>query len=176
MIDRATGKITPVPVDLTYTQAKPQQKLLIHAARFWKGSGADVQKDVDILITDNRITSVTPHSASSTGWSHPHGRGSRLDRATWLSKITSTPTPTTASTTAMAWDGCGSRMASPSCAASPITPIAHQDTESYIAGAATGPRVFNTGEAVDGERVYYPMMIATTSEASSIANSTVSKR
>jgi Imidazolonepropionase and related amidohydrolases len=36
--------------------------------------------------------------------------------------------------------------------------------ESYIAGLATGPRVFNTGEAVDGERVYYPMMIATTSE------------
>jgi hypothetical protein len=37
--------------------------------------------------------------------------------------------------------------------------------EAYLSGAATGPRIFNTGEAVDGERVYYPMMIATTSEA-----------
>ena len=46
------------------TQAKPQQKLLIHAARFWKGSGSHEQTDVDILITDNRITSVTPHGAT----------------------------------------------------------------------------------------------------------------
>jgi hypothetical protein len=37
--------------------------------------------------------------------------------------------------------------------------------EAYVSGAATGPRLFTTGEAVDGERVYYPMMIPTTSEA-----------
>ena len=36
--------------------------------------------------------------------------------------------------------------------------------ESYVAAAAVGPRLFNTGEAIDGERVYYPMMIPTTSE------------
>jgi len=37
--------------------------------------------------------------------------------------------------------------------------------ESYAAGLAVGPRLFDTGEAIDGERVYYPMMIPTTSEA-----------
>jgi hypothetical protein len=36
--------------------------------------------------------------------------------------------------------------------------------EAYDAAAAVGPRLFTTGEAVDGERVYYPMMIPTTSE------------
>jgi hypothetical protein len=40
-----------------------------------------------------------------------------------------------------------------------------QHREAYLAGAANGPRLFTTAEAVDGERVYYPMMIPTTSEA-----------
>jgi len=63
MIDRASGSIVPVPVDLTYTSAKLQGSLLIHAGRFWKGRGADEQRNVDILITKNRVTSVKPHSA-----------------------------------------------------------------------------------------------------------------
>ena len=40
-----------------------------------------------------------------------------------------------------------------------------QHREAYTSGAAIGPRLFTTAEAVDGERVYYPMMIPTTSEA-----------
>src|SRR5260370_12305779 len=36
--------------------------------------------------------------------------------------------------------------------------------EAYNAGAAVGPRLFTTGEAVDGERVYYPMIIPTPTE------------
>lgn len=40
-----------------------------------------------------------------------------------------------------------------------------EHNESYKAGTAVGPRLFDTGEAIDGERVYYPMMIPTTSEA-----------
>jgi hypothetical protein len=40
-----------------------------------------------------------------------------------------------------------------------------QHQEAYRSGAAVGPRLFSTAEAIDGERVYYPMMIPTTSEA-----------
>jgi Tol biopolymer transport system component len=165
MIDRATGKITPVPVDLTYTQAKPKQKLLIHAGRFWKGSGAEELKDVDILITDNRITSVKPHSATPPAGvtktieapnstvlpglfeNHVHADsdngiyyGDRMGRLWLVYGITELR----------------------GIADNAYRAVEHK--ESYIAGAATGPRVFTTGEAVDGERVYYPMMIATTSE------------
>jgi len=166
LIDRATGKITPVPIDLTYTQAKPTQKLLIHAGRFWKGQGADVQKDVDIVITDNRITSVTPHSATPPAGvtrtveapdstvlpglfeNHVHADsdsgiyyGDRMGRLWLIYGITELR----------------------GIADNAYRAVEHK--ESYLAGAAIGPRVFNTGEAVDGERVYYPMMIATTSEA-----------
>jgi Tol biopolymer transport system component len=166
MIDRATGKITPIAVDLTYTQAKPQQKLLIHAARFWMGSGADVRKDVDILITDNRITSVTPHSANS-----PAG----VTRTVEAPDSTVLPGLFENHVHADSDNGIyyGDRMGRLWLAYG-ITELrgiadnayrAVEHKESYIAGVATGPRVFNTGEAVDGERVYYPMMIATTSEA-----------
>jgi hypothetical protein len=42
---------------------------------------------------------------------------------------------------------------------------AAEQKEAFVAGDAVGPRLFATGEAIDGERTYYPMMIPTTSEA-----------
>jgi Tol biopolymer transport system component len=165
LIDRVTGKIHPVPVDLTYTQAKPVQKLLIHAGHFWPGKGAAEQSDVDILITDNRITSVAPHSRKPPAAvtrtveapnstvlpglfeNHVHADsdngiyyGDRMGRLWLIYGITELR----------------------GIADNAYRAVEHK--EAYLSGAATGPRVFNTGEAVDGERVYYPMMIATTSE------------
>ncbi len=166
LIDRSTKVISTVPVDLTYANAKPEQKLLIHVARFWKGSGPEEQKDVDILITDNRVTSVTPHSATpqvgvtctieagdSTVmpglWeNHAHTDsdnsiyyGDRFGRLWLVYGITEIR----------------------AIADNAYRALSHR--EAYNAGAAVGPRLFTTGEAVDGERVYYPMMIPTTSEA-----------
>ncbi|WP_260705919.1 amidohydrolase family protein [Edaphobacter flagellatus] len=165
LIERATGKITPVPVDLTYAQAKPQQKLLIHAGRFWKGSGAEELKDVDVLITDNRITSVKPHSPTP-----PEGVTKTIEA------LDSTVMPGLFENHVHADSDngiyYGDRMGRlwliygitelRGIADNAYRALEHK--ESYIAGAATGPRIFTTGEAVDGERVYYPMMIATTSE------------
>jgi Tol biopolymer transport system component len=166
LIDRETGRVTPIPVDLTYTQAKPQQKLLIHAGRFWKGEGADELKDVDILITDNRITSVTPHAA------------------TMLPGVTRVIEATDSTVLPGLWENhahpdsdngiyYGGRMGRLWLAYG-ITELkgladnayrAVEHKEAYNSGSAVGPRLFDTGEAVDGERVYYPMMIPTTSEA-----------
>ena len=166
LITRATGKITPVPVPLTYTSEKPAGKVLIHAGRLWKGEGPDEQKDVDILIAGNRIESISPHSNQAAPsdvrtvdastmtvmpglWenhAHPNSHnsiyyGDRMGRL-WL--------------------------------AYGITELrdmadnayrAAEEREAFDAGAAIGPRLFPTGEAIDGERVYYSMMIPTTSEA-----------
>ena len=166
LIDRATGAITPVPLDMTWTPAKPHGKVLIHAARFWKGSGETEQKDVDVLVTDNRITSVTPHSAS---------------RPTDLTRLIEAPDSTVLPGL---WEShahpdsdngiyYGARMGRlwlvygvtdlRGIADNAYRAVEHN--ESYKSGAAVGPRIFHTGEAVDGERVYYPMMIPTTSEA-----------
>ena len=166
MLDRATKQVTPVPLEMTYTPAQPKQKILIHAARFWKGEGAEELHDVDILITANRITSVTPHAAvpppgvtrtieapDSTvmpgmweNHAHPDSDngiyyGDRMGRL-WLSYgVTELK----------------------GLADNAYRAVEHKET--YTAGLAVGPRLFDTGEAVDGERVYYPMMIPTTSEA-----------
>jgi Tol biopolymer transport system component len=165
MLDRATKQVTPVPLEMTYTPAQPKDKILIHAARFWKGEGPDEQHDVDILITANRITSVTPHSTvpppgvtrtieapDSTvmpgmweNHAHPDSDngiyyGDRMGRL-WLSYgVTELK----------------------GLADNAYRAVEHKET--YTAGLAVGPRLFDTGEAVDGERVYYPMMIPTTSE------------
>jgi len=166
MLDLATKQVTPVPLEMTYTPAQSKQKILIHAARFWKGEGPDEQHDVDILITANRITSVTPHAAvpprgltrtieapDSTvmpgmweNHAHPDSDngiyyGDRMGRL-WLSYgVTELK----------------------GLADNAYRAVEHK--EAYTAGLAVGPRLFDTGEAVDGERVYYPMMIPTTSEA-----------
>ena len=166
MIERSTGTVTPVPFEMTWTPARPAGKVLIHAARFWKGTGAAEQKDVDVLVTDNRITSVTPHTATPPPgvtrvieapestvmpglWeSHAHPDsdngiyyGARMGRLWLVYGVT---------------DLRG-------MADNAYRAVEHN--ESYKSGAAVGPRIFHTGEAVDGERVYYPMMIPTTSEA-----------
>jgi len=166
LLDLATGAVTPIAVPLTYSPSRPSQRLLIHAGRFWKGVGPDEQTDVDILVVDNRIASITPHAATPPAGitrtieapaltvmpglteSHAHDDsdnsiyyGDRMGRLWLIYGITQVR----------------------GLADNAYRALQHQ--EAYTAGAAVGPRLFSTGEAVDGERVYYPMMIPTTSEA-----------
>jgi Tol biopolymer transport system component/imidazolonepropionase-like amidohydrolase len=166
LIDRATKQITPVAADFTYTPAKPTQKLLIHAARFWPGTGPAEQKDVDIIITDNRVTSISPHATTP-----PPGitRTIEAGNTTVMPGLTENHAHNDSDNSIYYGDREGRLWLIYG-----ITQVrgiadnayrALQHREAYEAGAAVGPRLFNTGEAVDGERVYYPMMIPTTSEA-----------
>ncbi|MGB7264800.1 MAG: DPP IV N-terminal domain-containing protein [Terracidiphilus sp.] len=165
MIPRDGGVASDVPFDLTWHNDVPHQRLLIHAGRFWKGEGPDEQTDVDILVVDNRIESVLPHDAS-----HDY----HADRTIDATKYTVMP-------------GLWENHAHPSCLQSiyygdrmgrlwlsyGITELrdladstyrAEEQREAFDSGARVGPRLFPTGEAIDGERVFYSMMIPTTSE------------
>ena len=166
LISRATRQIRPVPVSLNYKTEIPEQKVLIHAGHFWKGEGPDEQQNVDILISKNRIENIVPHSEVAP----PAGV-----RVVDASKLTVLPG---------LWENhahpnshnsiyYGDRMGRLWLAYG-ITELrdladnayrAEEERESFDSGAAIGPRLFPTGEAVDGERVYYSMMIPTTSEA-----------
>jgi hypothetical protein len=165
LISRATKAITPVVADLTYKQQVPVQKVLIHAGRYWKGSGPDERTDVDILVTNNRITSVTPHSATP-----PPGVTRTIEAAdmTVMPGLTESHAHDDSDNSIYYGDRMGRLWL-----AYGITQVrgiadnayrALQHQEAYRSGAAVGPRLFSTAEAVDGERVYYPMMIPTTSE------------
>jgi hypothetical protein len=166
MIARDGGPSRKIPIDLSWHTEPPHQRLLIHAGRFWKGEGPEEQKDVDVLIVDNRVESVLPHAAA-------HEQG--VDRVVDATKYTVLP-------------GLWENHVHPSCLQSiyygdrmgrlwlsyGITELrdladatyrAEEQRESLDSGARIGPRLFPTGEAIDGERVYYSMMIPTTSEA-----------
>src|SRR5216683_306828 len=166
LIDRSTKAVSTVPVELTFTNAKPKQKLLIHTARFWKGSGPDEQKDVDVIITDNRVTSVTPHSTTP-----PVGvtRTIEAGDSTVMPGLWENHAHTDSDNSIYYGDRFGRLWLAygiteiRAIADNAYRALSHR--EAYNAGAAVGPRLFTTGEAVDGERVYYPMMIPTTSEA-----------
>jgi len=166
ILSRTTKQITPVPTTLTYTQAKPEQKLIIHAGRFWKGSGPDEQTNVDILIVNNRIASVTPHSEAT------HKDATRVidaSNSTVLPGLWENHAHPNSHNSIYYGDRMGRLWL-----AYGITELrdmadnayrAEEEREAFDANTAVGPRLFPTGEAVDGERVYYSMMIPTTSEA-----------
>lgn len=165
MINRATKVVTPVAMNLTYAVAKPVQRLLIHAGRFWKGEGLEEQTDVDVLVVDNRVVSVGPHAAKT-----PAGvtRVVEAGGLTVMPGLTESHAHNDSDASIYFGDRMGRLWLSygitqvRGLADNAYRALAHQ--EAYRAGAAVGPRLFSTGEAVDGERVYYPMMIPTTSE------------
>jgi len=165
LLDRVTKAIVPVPLDLTYKPDQPQSKILIHAARYWKGAGPDELKDVDVLVDGHRIASVERHTGKVPAgyqvieapnstvlpglWenhAHPNSDssiyyGDRLGRLWIIYGITTLRDMADQAYRAV------------------------EEKESFVSEAAVGPRLFTTGEAIDGERTYYPMMIPTTSEA-----------
>src|SRR5437867_3864405 len=58
-----------VPLHLTYKPAAPKGRTVIHAGALWNGIDPVLQRNVDIVIQDNRITQLAPHSDRT----HPPG-------------------------------------------------------------------------------------------------------
>ena len=152
-----------VPMDLTWRKQDTAERTVIHAGRLWDGRGAAERSDVDIVIANGRIESVGPHRDHPAGakiidasnltvipglWeSHTHewisGKfyGDRLGRL-WLAY----------GVTELQSQG---------------DPVyrAVETREAFASGTRMGPRYFASGEAIDGERVYYNFMRPTTSDA-----------
>jgi Tol biopolymer transport system component/imidazolonepropionase-like amidohydrolase len=154
---RVVRDVTP---HLTWTAAPPNYAIseaghtnattIVHAGRFWTGSSDAVQRDVDITIDGNRITSVAPHRAAHSGpvidasnetvipgliEIHTHlseNFGEALGRAFLSWGITTVRNPAT-----NAFE-------------------TNEFRESFESGARVGPRLITTGEPFDGTRIYYP--------------------
>ena len=65
LVAAAGGPARAVNVKLEWTQAAPAGTLLIRAGALWDGIGLALVRDVDILVTGNRITWVRPHQAGA---------------------------------------------------------------------------------------------------------------
>jgi Tol biopolymer transport system component len=61
----AGGAPSDIALDLKWTQTIPSGTTLIRAGKLWDGVSQALRQDVDILITRNRITSITAHQAGA---------------------------------------------------------------------------------------------------------------
>ncbi len=150
LVDVVDGRVTDVPVELTWQPSIPSGRTVVHAGRLFDGRTSTLRSGIDIVIRDNRIEQVVEHrnelhqgrviDASQDvvmpGLIEMHTHlskdyGEALGRI-WLAYgITSIRNP----------------------AANPFEGI--EDREAIGAGVRIGPRIFTTGAPFDGSRIYY---------------------
>jgi Tol biopolymer transport system component len=59
------GGSREIPLSLHWAQAVPSGSTLIHASAMWDGLSPSLRHDVDIVVTNNRITSIGAHQDSN---------------------------------------------------------------------------------------------------------------
>jgi Tol biopolymer transport system component/imidazolonepropionase-like amidohydrolase len=153
-----TNQIKEIPFLLNWTQKKGSSEFIIHAGRLFDGKAKTYQTNVDIIINNNRIKAIRPHSNKRQSnlidasdktiipglfemHSHQYaGAGETLGRI-WLAYgITSVREPG-----ADAYD-------------------ALERKEAWASGVRIGPREFFSGALTDGERIYYGLSTSISSE------------
>lgn len=157
-IDVVSGRIEDVALPLTWSRTAPTDRYVIHAGHVFDGVSETLQSDVDVVVSGNRIARVEPHSdvlhtgrvidasdgvlAPGLVEMHMHGGlggGEQLGRQ-WLSYgVTTVRTPS----------------------ADPFEMVEVREADAI--GRRLEPRMFGTGNTIDGSRVYYAGAPALTS-------------
>lgn len=158
MIDVESGRIEDVPLPMTWSRTEPTGRYVIHAGAVFDGVSPELARNVDVVISGNRIARVESHSdefhtgrvidatdavlAPGLIEMHMHGGlggGEQLGRQ-WLAYgVTSVRTP----------------------AADPFEMVEVREADAI--GRRLEPRMFGTGNTIDGSRVYYAGAPALTS-------------
>ena len=159
-VAREGGAVSEVPLELRWRPEMPSGRTVIHAGRLWDGKGPTVRTDVDIVIDGHRIVRIRPHRADVA----EDGPGAkRID----ASNQTVVPGLWEAHThewisgkfygdrLGRLWLAYG--VTSLNSVGDPVY-RAVETKEAFASGQRVGPRFFPTGEAIDGERVYYNFM------------------
>ncbi|KUL48316.1 amidohydrolase [Streptomyces sp. NRRL F-4489] len=153
LVPVAGGPARTVPVALERRPDRARDTV-VHAGRFWDGTGETVREDVDVVVRDGRITAVEPHRASRAGTAR------RVD----ASERTVLPGLWDAHT--HPWQTTyGGRQTALQLAYGITTTVScggfsyeqARLREALAAGALTGPRLLTCGELLDGGRVAYSM-------------------
>ena len=150
LADVNDGRITDVPVNLTWAPAIPEGRFVIHAGRMFDGKSAVLRSGVDIVVRDNRIEQVVDHRADlHTGRVVDAGNDvvmpGLIEMHTHLSKDYG-------EVLGRIWLAYGiTSVRNPAANAYE----ALEEKEAIGAGIRRGPRVFSTGGPFDGSRIYY---------------------
>jgi Tol biopolymer transport system component len=163
MIGADGSNLRTIPLELTWHKEAVSGRTVIHAGRLWDGRGAAERSNVDIVIANGRIESVEPH--------HNHPSGAKIIDASNLTVM-----PGLWESHTHEWISgkfYGDRLGRLWLAYG-VTELQSQGDpvyravearEAFGSGERVGPRYFASGEAIDGERVYYNFMRPTTSDA-----------
>jgi Tol biopolymer transport system component/imidazolonepropionase-like amidohydrolase len=142
-----------ISLDLTWTQAVPRGRTIIHAGALWDGINPAINENVDIVIAGNRIREVRPHK------DHAIEPGDRLIDA---SDLTVMPGLWDPHVHPRLKDAMGPLMAI--WLAYGITSVTSVGNvpyhtvflkEALEAGNMVGPRLFSSGPTYEGARVFY---------------------
>ncbi len=169
LISRNGGTPQTVPVDLTWKPERSNGRVVIHAGRLWDGRGPDVQTNVDIVVVNNRIDRIVPR-----GKGHAED-GEDGEDARTIDASTQTVIPGLwESHTHQYIEGkfYGDRLGrlwmaygvtELNSVGDPVYRAA-ETQEAFASGTRVGPRYLKTGEALDGERIFYNFMRPVMSE------------
>lgn len=152
-VEVGTRRTEDVPLALDWSPAQVAEPTVLHVGALWDGRSEQLRRDVDLIVSGGRIEAVEDYDPARPGvdareltampglvdahvhW-HLRGRqwGDRQGRL-WLAYgITSVRSP-----------------------GDPAYQFV-ETREALESGGRIGPRLFGTGEAVDGGRVYYNFM------------------
>ena len=166
LISRQGGEPRTVPLDLQWRPEQREGRVTIHAGRLWDGKGPDVLTNVDVVVEDQRIESIAPHRDREDA-DDDEGRFIDASNQTVVPGIWEAHTHEYiegkyyGDRLGRLWMAYG--VTSLQSVGDPAY-RAPETRESFAAGARVGPRYFTTGEALDGERIFYNFMRPVTSE------------
>jgi Tol biopolymer transport system component len=156
-VDVETGAITDVPLNLTYTLAKPAGVTVLHVGKLVDAITDKTQTDMDIVIDGARIADIAPHG------SKPYPAGARVIEAPDLTAIPGLiefhahTQKDFGSNVEKAWLAYGV-----TTVRDPGNQPYHgvEDREAAEAGVRLSPRIYTTGNLMEWQRVYYKMGVA----------------
>lgn len=156
-VDVETGAITDVPLNLTYTLAKPAGVTVLHVGKLVDAITDKTQIDMDIVIDGARIAEIAPHGA------RPYPAGAKVIEAPDLTAIPGLiefhahTQKDFGSNVEKAWLAYGV-----TTVRDPGNQPYHgvEDREASESGVRLSPRIYTTGNLMEWQRVYYKMGVA----------------
>lgn len=149
-----------IPLDLTWTITKSQEKTVIHAGKLFDGKNEKLLTNVDIIIENNRITAIQPHQNSYPA-NYKKIDASNLTVMPGLFETHSHLDSQFGEKTGTIWLSYGiTSVREPG--SDPYDAV--EQRESWHSGKRPGPFHFLTGALTDGGRIYYNMATAIGSE------------
>jgi Tol biopolymer transport system component len=161
-IDVETGTIREVPLNLTYTLAKPTGRTVIHVGKLVDSVRDATQVNKDIVIEGNRIVAVRDHNATLYA---------PADRIIEAADLTAIPGLIEHHAHSQKDFGAASHRAWLAYGITTVRDPGNQvyygleDREAQEAGVRIGPRFYTTGPLLEWQRVFYKMGVAVSGPA-----------